>query len=292
MQPDELDIADERAEPPSEAPEPDVVDSEAVEEPEGPEDFKPPETALEVRGAEDVYRAMDRADEELILDELQGKPLEVYVYDFGTGKKRVTDLTVAGVNEAVRLLNERGGSAIRISSQQPVVEEFTEDGKRYVRVMVYAEDGRGSHGAWGVATEPLHMEMKNGEKSWDKFAATKALNKAERNAKKKMIPEEFRQTIIATARQEGKVKELKSAAAGDLPELPPPLEDEKADELREKIRAAFRELQEINRMALPPARFNAYMTRAEHSHERLEDFLAHVEGLLAEERKKADDDAD
>jgi len=155
--------------------------------------------------------------------------------------------------------------------------------------MVYAEDSRGggSQGAWGTATEPKHIK-KGKDLKFDKFAATKALNKAERNAKKKLIPEEIRQTIIAMAREESKVRVLKAAAA-PLAEMPPPLTDKKAVELKNQIRASYNELKEVNRMLLPPARFNAMLTRSEHEHARLEELLAHMQGLVEKARK--DDDA-
>lgn len=287
-QPDQPTIPTENGEPV----EGEVVPDGDTEEPTpapteepNPEDFKPAPTDLEVRGPEDVFRAMDRADELLILDEIQGRALEVFVYDFGKGKQRKVDLSVAGVKEAVRLLNERGGAGIRVANTAPLVEEFQEGDESYYRVMVYAEDTRGKSGYWGTAVEPKHMKLQSGATAWDRFALTKALNKAERNALKKHIPEEIRQTIISMAREEDRVRVLHSAAASQIADLPPPLTDERAEELRTKIELTYDKLKGLNRMALPPARYGAYLRRSEHTHAGLERMLNWLEELVAEEER-------
>lgn len=276
---------------------PDVIDGEAEELPapdddEGsPDAYRPPEVALAVdtRDPSDVYRAMDRADEELILDELMGRAIDTMVYSFNQDGKLLTDLTVSGVNETVRLMNERGGTQIGISNQTPIVDEFREGEKDYYRVLVFARDARfPESGRWGTAVEPKLMTLKSGKTKWDKFALTKALNKAQRNALRAFIPEDFRQHVIALYLGQGKVKELKPLGGGRVAELPPALQDEKADQLRSEIHEAYKELQSINRLRMPPARFNAFLTKAEtDSHERMEAFRDQIRESIADEKRIA-----
>lgn len=254
-----------------------------------PEEFKPPEVALAVdtRDSTDVYRAMDRNDEVQILDELMGRAIKSMLYSFEQKGQLLTDFTVAGVNETIRVMNERGGTQVGISEQPPIVDEFTEGEERYFRCLVFARDARfPESGRWGTAVEPVMMVTKAKGKIWDKFALTKALNKAQRNALRAFIPEDFRQTIIAMFLQQGRVEKLQPLGGGAVAELPAPIDDERAQALKIEIHDAYRELKELNPLKMPPARFNAFLTRAEtDSHERMEAFRDQIRQLTDEERE-------
>lgn len=242
---------------------------------------------VKVEHPDDIYLVLDRADEEQIIDELAGRQLDVFLYDFTSGGKRHTDLSYAGVREAVRTLNARGHTRIRIANQPPLIEDVSEDGEQFHRVTVYAEDEATGGGQWGTAVEPKHMKLKNGKTKWDKFALTKALNKAQRNALKTQIPEVLRQMLIAQwLKDEKRVKQVRASSTGaeQLAELPPPLTDERAEAQKTKCRALYDELKEINRLILPPGAFNTYLARAEHSHDRLADFIEFL-GQKIEEAK-------
>lgn len=267
------------------------VSLEAPGEEPDPEDYKPPEVALAVdtRDEADVYRAMDRHDELLILDELQGRAIKTMVYSFESGGQLLTDLSVHGVNETVRLMNERGGCQIGISpSIEPIVNEVREGEEDYYQVLVFACDARfPSTGRWGTATEPKVMQRRNGDRVWDKFALTKALNKAERNALKKQIPEDWRQFIIAQATNQDRVEYLRPLGSGAVAELPPAIQGERADLLRKEIHEAYAELKELNRLAMPPGRFNGWLTRVEtESEERMEAFRDQLRGLVDGEKER------
>lgn len=297
-------------------PEPEVIEGEAEEVPIGnlghagvdasddatPEEIeaaKPTavEIAVDPRDEVDVYRAMDRADELLILEELQGQALQTFVYSFESGGKRMTDLSVAGVNECVRLMNERGKTQVGISEQPPIVEHEERGAEEYVRVLVFARDARhAGSGKWGTAVEPINFQDGPPKRvgKWDKFSFTKALNKAQRNALKHQIPETFRQTIIAMYlgtvhhQQLKSIDELKVAGGGTA-ELPsgPVLEDDRAEALREEINERYRVLRELNPLKLPPALKTQRLKQAEaDGHERMEAFRDTVDDWIREEGER------
>jgi hypothetical protein len=252
---------------------------------ETPSDFAPASEELMVREDEgDLYRVMDRADEALILEEIQGNTLATMLYSFPQQGNVVTDLSVKGVQEIIRLLNERGGAKIGIADTPPVIQE-TEDSWR---VMVRAVDGRTGVGRWGIAEQPKVMGTKKGPLK-DKFALTKALNKAERNALAKMIPEQFKQTVIAQFLGTPEaVKTLKPVDA-KAPELAPPLQDEEATQLQAQIHDRYDKFKALGQpytMRMTPAAFNVYLSTAESSHQRMRDLLAHIEKITAEETEK------
>jgi hypothetical protein len=269
------------------ADDPEVVDAEAIEE------SRPPEKDLVVRGAaldpQAPYRVMDRHDEAQILDELVGRQLAVMVYSFD-GK---TDLSYAGVQEVVRTLNARGATRIEVASDpRPEFTEVEDDGKVYIQCTAYARDTLNGGGAWGTATEPKYMQLRNGKTKLDSFARTKALSKSQRNAEKALIPEEFRQLLVARfLKDERRVKQIREGLMSDedLPQLPPPVDD---DEMRAKVATARDRYTEITKLApggvkvsLTPATFHRYLTRAETDHERMDGFLALLEEKLAEAKE-------
>lgn len=300
-------------------PETPVVEPEAVVEPEdAPE--KAPAGELEIYApdardlvaldSEDAFRAMDRADEEMILAEIQGRGvLGVMVYEFDSfesgRKKKVRGLSYDGVRESVRTLNARGFTKTHVSPQAPLVSEVVEDGEPYYRVMVYAEDHKTGSGNWGTAVEPKRMKLRDdtakkwrdkgrevGEDNtvWDKFALAKALSKAQRNALEDLIPLELRETIIAQfAKDHERIRRISvGAGAETIAHLPPPLDTEEAEELRKQCRALFREIREIHATKyLLPGQFHQLLIRSEWSLERLGEFREHLQGLLDRAKKEA-----
>lgn len=243
---------------------------------------------------QDVYLAMDAMDEAQIMDALQGRPSEVMVYSFpkkGGGTQH--GLSWAGVAECVRTMNVEGHTRIRVSpNHAPIIEEYQEDDSTgtiitYHRVLVYAEDEKNGGGNWGLASQAKFQTFKDkGRKpELDHFGLTKCLSKAQRNAMHPLIPVEYRELVIAQAlKDEARVRQIRAGGTGATPDLPPPLRDEKALAQVETARKLFRELQEVNRLAMYPAVFNQYLTRAESSHQRLDDLIAHLEGELEKQK--------
>lgn len=273
------------------------------------DDYKPSSTELVVAPGRDVFQVMDRADEIQILDELQSRPIKEMVYSFTDAGKRTTGLSYGGVREVVRTLNRNRYTGIRTSPDHPpIIEEFTEDGIRYYRVQTFAADLATGSGQWGIAQEPKRMVLtadtqgrwKSKGKAhlidehgavWDKFALTKCFNKSQRNAMFSLLPIEFIEVIKAQFL--GDVRKVREIQAGpgaeQLATLPPPLDDEKMQMLQSIARGKYDELKALNRLRMLPARFNTLLTNVAHSHERTEDFIAHLESEI--EAEKAEQEA-
>jgi hypothetical protein len=277
-----------------------TIDVTAVEDDEEPE--APAGKDLVVADPTDrheVFVVLDRHDEDLIVAEMQRRLTKTLLYDFPQDGSRVVDLSVYGVRECVRLLNNTGRCKIRVDADHVAFEEVHEDGQEWVVATAYAVDDNTGYGVFGTAAQPKRLKLKEHtarkkrEKGdhvaedntvWDKFARAKALSKAQRNALAAHIPEGLRQTLIA--QYKGDADAIRHIAAGpgaeQLAELPPPLNDERAEELKAKARAVFQQLRDADPLKVLPAQFHANLTRAEHSHDRLEDFIAYLEGKLAE----------
>lgn len=238
-----------------------------------------------------VFTVLDKHDEQQILQELQDRALEVMLYDFTSGGRRMVDLSLAGVREAIRLMNNSGKCRISIVKDSLVVEEVTEDeGKgaaSYYRATIMAEDEETGHAEYGSAVQEKHMKKRDGTVVWDRYAYTKAINKAQRNALKAFIPEGMRQTILAQYKDDpSALKRIESGVkAATLAELPAPDVTPEAQELRAEIEAAYGRLHALNPVRLTPGRYHDWKLQVSHDQERMRAMLAHIEQLTREEGK-------
>lgn len=159
-----------------------------------------------------IIMASELADDSQIEQSLMSEVLPYYVYIFcdnrgqrcepeivKTGKcphRKISGLSAAGTNETVRRLNKdkASGYNIRVHPQHLLVERDVEqNGELGVNVTVYAENLIDGNAAWGSKFEPYVKTKKNGGTYKNDFAMEKALSKAERNAKGKLIPK----TVVA-----------------------------------------------------------------------------------------------
>lgn len=239
---------------------------------------------------EDVWRAMDAADEAQILDALMGKPSEKLVYKFSSGGKQQTGLSYEGVAEVVREMNATPHARIRVSPDfVPIISEVTEENEHgeaitYVQALVYAEDTHNGGGNFGTARQAKFQVFtdKGKKPRLDPFAVAKALSKSQRNAMKPLTPVVWREALIAKhLSNPARVKELRVGMGDPVAELPPPLTDDRAATLKADIRGVYKEIREIDPMALPPGRFNVQFRRTEHEHEAMEEFLEGLRSQLA-----------
>jgi hypothetical protein len=252
---------------------------------------------------ERLFEALTEADERQIMAEIEGKALGAMIYSYKQEGKTVTGLSYKGVFEAVRQMNTRQMGRIKIAQEPaPVFTEmrvevntgkYDDDGqprtqeRAAVRCVVYAVDEVYGTARFGTATQLREFKLKKPDKKgnpiWrtDTFADAKALSKASRNAMEGMLPLELVEELKNLYLGKGSVEYI-DATAVEVTDQPPPLDDPRAKELGDQIREAYADFKQADAEGLkklPPAQFNRYFMAAQHSHERLEDFLAHMEQL-------------
>jgi hypothetical protein len=258
-----------------------------------------------VRG--EAYEALSLADERQITAELEGQALSSMVYGFKINGQQVYGLSWIGAREVVRAFNARSNSEIRISDQTPPVFEdvmvmtvvgWDEEAKKpikeerpAIRCTVYGMDAAHGTGQWGTATVPRDQiikkdSMKDGNyygTSPDGFAANKALSKAQRNALEPMIPRQFVEELIALYKGKGSVEYIPGTGREIAVDRPPALTDDRAKAQMDRCRELYGEIKKIDgwQKEMPPAMFNRSMEACQHDHDRLDDFIQHLENLLA-----------
>lgn len=244
----------------------------------------------------EVMLAMDEHDVRMLLERVQSSALRKWVYALPDGAK---GLTVHAVQDIVQLFNWMGKARIGLLPETLQVERITEDAgngpEPFWSVTIFARDEVTGQMQSGSAMEPVRMRLraatadrkrKAGAKIpedntvFDPFSRTKAINKAERNAQAKFIPEVIEQSVIAMFENDpARVERIRTEAETRAEEMPPPLDDDEARDLIAKAQAAYDAITWPEaRVEFPPGKFAAYKLTAQHSHDRLRDLVAYVEG--------------
>lgn len=267
---------------------PPVIEAPAVEElldRDDAPDFTPEPEAVPVTTDVDVWRRMELEDERQIMDELQGRALDVMIYSFEQDGKPATGFSWKGSRETVRTMNARGWTGIRTSPTiAPRVEQIeNSQGEAAYRVTVYAEDTKSGGGNWGIAEQSTVMHLKSGRTKKDPFAVHKALSKAQRNAFEPLIPLEVVEYLKAQYLGTGAVKVIPGAGAPEV-DAPPPLDDEEAKGLLDECEEIYDQIKALDRLVMPPGAFANQIKAAQHSHDRLRQVRDALQSFLEGER--------
>lgn len=252
---------------------PEVVDAE-------PMDYAPSGAALVVTGddEQEVFAVLDRHDERAIMEELQRRGTQRLFYNFDGH----VDLSIHGVLEAIGLMNRTGKVQIAVEPSSAVIEVVQLDGKPHVKARVYARDAVTGFGVFGTSTQEQYMKRRNGSEVFDKFAETKALNKAQRNALGMCIPQPIRQAMIAqVTKDSGLMRDVQhGVGAAEMAELPPADTSPEAEALRVEIQAAYDELRGVDVTLLLPGQYHVTLQQASHSVVELRAFLGWLNAKL------------
>ncbi len=175
--------------------------------------------------------ASEFADDEAIEADLMGKAMESYVYSFceygckePCNHKKVTGLTVSGVNEMSRLLTKKKDSGIKIRiipDSIKIERDVEQEGDKGVSVVLIAENMLTGETAIGAKFEPYKKTGRKGKYD-NTFALEKAVSKAERNAKRKLIPEKMAIEMIKKFVRQGAVQEIGPAGYGQPAQISAP----------------------------------------------------------------------
>jgi len=166
------------------------------------------------------YVLMDDEDENQILEEIQGAVLNTYVYSFEQTvdgqTKRVVGLSKAGVDQICRERTNRG------ELYRTIEQEVIDEGE-YYRVIVKAgrytllrNDKNEVTGeqlmdtAIGSKRQWKKMTLRGGKVVDNKFAFEVAVSKAQRNAKKALLPYKFIEEMVKKYQEQGNVKTIRA----------------------------------------------------------------------------------
>lgn len=283
-----------------------VVDAELVPEP-GAElqeavELATSAAALVVDQPADRHEgmvAMDAHDSAALLDRItqqaqEGHLAKRWVYDLPGGGGR--GLTVDAVQDITQQMNWTGACSIGVRPGSLSIEliDGDEDGlpAKFWMATIEAEDRKTGAVQTGTSMEPQRLKLKpetarakraqgkpvpEDDRVFDKFAATKAANKAERNAMEKFIPEVVKLHLLAmAAKNPAIVERIETAQEAQIKDLPAPLDTPEAKALIEECAGIYTQIRKLKggrgAIALPPGRYHAGLLRSQHDLRTLQSF--------------------
>ncbi len=141
---------------------------------------------IPVQGEAQAITAVDALDELQIAEEMSGRVIDQYFYDFPQGSRQVTGLSLAGVRAIARHMASHG-------EPLTVLEVRFEEGEDaeggWIGCLAQGKNLRTGETRWGYASQARSMKLRSGQRIPDPYAKAKALNKAQRNALRSFIPE-------------------------------------------------------------------------------------------------------
>jgi hypothetical protein len=268
------------------------------------EPYIPTAAELEVLDGRDRHEVMVRMDDHdvrMLLERVQSSALRKWVYELrqdADPARWPRGLTVHAVQDITQFMNWTGACKIGVLPDTLSVEQTTADEgngpEPFWVATIFARDEM-TGAVWaGSSMEPQRMRLKTetaekrrrrGQKIpedntiFDRFARTKAIQKAQRNAVGAFIPEVVEQTVIAMfANDPKRVERIETHEERVMEALPAPLTDERAVEQIARARSIYDEIRELGagrgKLEVTPALFNQYLTRSAHDHDRLDDMIA------------------
>ncbi|KKN65034.1 hypothetical protein LCGC14_0485910 [marine sediment metagenome] len=128
----------------------------------------------------EIYLVMEKRDEAQIVEALEGRYIEEFVYEFQSGGQKVVGLSWMGIQEASR---EYGGI------ECPIDKMRIEHSESHVTVTIEAKDIKTGSVRIGRSKQALRMKLRSGKFMDDEFADQKAISKAQRNAIRQLLPQ-------------------------------------------------------------------------------------------------------
>jgi len=156
------------------------------------------------------FLLMDAEDEKQIIAEMRGEIIKQYVYSYRDKGRLVEGLSLAGIN-AVSIHMAEVGNPMRVLEQN--ITEDAEFIKAVIKVGRYSVKNDGTEVGLDSAYGAKRQAKFYASGKANPFAFEQAISKAERNARKKLIPEKVIVELMKQYKKEGKVKEIKATDA-------------------------------------------------------------------------------
>lgn len=190
---------------------PDELNFAEAEIVEGPGATAPaPSTAIVKRESQDIFARFDGLDDDVIVAELEGRLVDTAVYHFNQDGKELWGIGKVGVDWCANELTKQG----YVLRDEDVEHSIDPTDPAYVLLkakvglFLVAKDGAEARVSTAIGTkrQSVKLRKRDGSTVPDGFWYEKGSQKALRNARLRLIPEEVKAMIIARAKEGGKVR--------------------------------------------------------------------------------------
>jgi hypothetical protein len=168
----------------------------------------------------DIFAHFDALDDAAIVDEMEGKLASSAVYHFNQDGKELWGLGKVGVDWCANELAKKG---YIIRDEELQYQQDPTDSSFILfsaKVGKYFVDKSGLEAkvdsAIGTKRQWTKLKRRDGSIITDTFWFEKGSQKAIRNARMRLIPEETKAAIITAAKSGGRVREVKGSAASEV----------------------------------------------------------------------------
>jgi len=180
------------------------------------------------------FLLMDKEDEKQIIAEMRGEILKTYVYSYTDKGRKVTGLSKAGIDAAVKEAGAHG-EAMRILDKQVYRDEDCYEVIVTAGRFVVDKSGSGKEILLDTTLGAKRQMKKYPNGKINPFAFEQAVVKAERNAKRKLLPEKLISELIKEYIKKGKSEELKKGEENSIDQVKVP-EKKSEEKSKEEVR--------------------------------------------------------
>lgn len=175
------------------------------------------ENKVIVKESEDIFQRFDELDDKVIIAELQNRVVEDWVYHFVQDGKHIWGIGKAGIDGCVTEMGKKG-LALREDSVDFVVDPTHPEFVLFtakVSKHVVGKEGLEATVESAIGTKRQWIMLKrrsDGKLMSNKFWFEQGSQKALRNAKARLIPDEIKTKVLAFAKKHEKVREIEPPA--------------------------------------------------------------------------------
>ena len=184
--------------------------------------------------SQDIFERFEQLDDKVIIQLLEDQVAEAWVYHFKQEGKDIWGIGKAGIDGCAKEMG-RKGIALREDSVDFMIDPTHPEFVLFTaKVSKHVVDEKGNEAtvesAIGTKRQWIMLKRRDGKIATNKFWFEQGSQKALRNAKARLIPDEIKAKILAFAQKKGKVKEIEPPAKSKkAPLSPEPGDDGIAD---------------------------------------------------------------
>lgn len=166
--------------------------------------------------SQDIFERFEQLDDKVIIQLLENQVVDNWVYHFVQDGKHIWGIGKAGIDGCTKEMGTKG-IALREDSVDFVVDPTHPEFVLFTaKVSKHVVDEKGLEAtvesAIGTKRQWIMLKKRDGKLTSNKFWFEQGSQKALRNAKARLIPDEIKAKILAFAQKKGKVREIEPPA--------------------------------------------------------------------------------
>ncbi|GAH47007.1 unnamed protein product [marine sediment metagenome] len=166
--------------------------------------------------SQDIFERFEQLDDKVIIQLLEDQVAEAWVYHFKQEGKDIWGIGKAGIDGCAKEMGKKG-IALREDSVDHVIDPTHPEFVLFTaKVTKHVVDEKGNEAtvesAIGTKRQWIMIRRRDGKIATNKFWFEQGSQKALRNAKARLIPDEIKAKILAFAQKKGRVREIEPPA--------------------------------------------------------------------------------